>query len=104
MNNKCKAITKKGNPCKKFSIGNTGYCDSHKPQEKGYQNDCPICLENSASMLILNCSHQIHEECCSGLIRLDCPICKESVKWPENIRKQIEKNQMNKAIQLKTEK
>ena len=56
------------------------------------ERDCPICLESTEDLIVLCCTHVIHEDCAKGLIDYRCPVCRGVVTWPEHIKKDIKEN------------
>ena len=53
---------------------------------------CPVCLEATEDMIVLFCTHVIHEDCARGLIDKRCPVCRGDAIWPDSIKKDIEEN------------
>lgn len=58
-----------------------------------HNSPCPICLDEEEDMFVLNCSHAIHLECASGMIKKECPICREEMKnLPQELNRKLETN------------
>lgn len=88
---RCKGINKNSSPCKKFPLKGNEYCHFHL--KESLNDVCPICLEKEPKMYPLSCSHQLHLECCQGLMKLECPICRSQViNLPKNIVEKIKEN------------
>jgi len=59
-----------------------------------YGNDCPICLDKTDDMFVMNpCRHAIHLSCVEGMIKKECPVCRVNVEnWPENVEQNLNTN------------
>ena len=66
------------------------------PQENGYNDSCPICLEQETpeeKLHIFSCSHKAHLNCLEGMTKLECPICRAPIdNLPTKITKKITEN------------
>ena len=81
MTNQCKGITLLDRRCKRRS--NTKiYCYSHENQ-KPYNDECPVCLEDGN--IVLKCKHSICEKCYHSTMKIKavCPICRAKVDIDE---------------------
>lgn len=107
----CKGTAKRtGKQCKRSKSGGTEYCNFHCPVEPqegsnySYNLECPVCLESEGELFALNCKHLIHQECCKGLIKLECPICRiEITNLPEEVKETIKVNIDNRKRELEEE-
>lgn len=67
-------------------------------------NICPICFENTGTLLKLSCSHCIHVSCAVGLTNRQCPYCRTNVKnWPSYLKKIIDKNKEKRDREIEEE-
>ena len=71
---------------------------------ESFNNECPVCFDESEEMFILSCKHRIHEECSKGLIDTKCPICRLEVEnWPSEIQELIEENMRKRKLEIDRE-
>ena len=73
---------------------------TEKPKDsktESYENDCPICLDRTEDMFVMNpCKHAIHLSCANGMIKKECPICRVEVNnWPEEVEGKLNTNVAN---------
>lgn len=88
---KCKGKNKNGKNCGKYALKDKEYCQFHINEK--LNDNCPICLESEGDLYPLSCLHHIHLDCCEGLLKLQCPICRaEIINLPPSIVKTIEAN------------
>lgn len=90
--NYCKAITKKGNGCRKKASSEKLYCKQHEHLFK-YEKpeECPICIESSQSInQPLSCGHWICRNC---VLKWGdkCPICRSPITITKKERKIMDK-------------
>lgn len=102
---KCEGVNKNGNNCGNYASKGSKMCRFHSFIENSSFNDeCPICFESETknddsnsgnNMYILNCLHKIHEECCKGLNKLECPICRTAINnFPKSLHTIITNNEI----------
>lgn len=99
-----------GRECKNRPANGLNCCWSHRDQEENisrerdvtsFNTTCPICLDDTGSMIILSCLHRFHEKCCENLTDLNCQLCQQHViNYPPNLKKLIEKNSAARASEL----
>ncbi|WOG27564.1 RING finger and CHY zinc finger domain-containing protein [Endozoicomonas sp. 8E] len=62
------------------------YQDNHKCRKNSGHDECCICLEDAFSgCVILSCSHKVHRECGTAMIKsgiTTCPVCRRSLYNP----------------------
>lgn len=79
---KCQGTTKKNAPCKKNVKDGVSFCNWHKPNEEGPQEECPVCYEIKPSKKF-GCTHGMCVECHTswtrGKIDPSCPICRAPI-------------------------
>jgi len=86
---RCSANTKLNKKCMNM-VKNERYCYRHRNL-----SNCPICFEVVNSRK-LDCGHEMHESCMSGLNKLECPLCRKTLKnIPKHIKKIITCNIKN---------
>jgi uncharacterized Zn finger protein (UPF0148 family) len=85
---------------KKSKLGNKSFCKKHNEKYKfDKPKDCPICLEKlNDKYPLLNCGHWIHHNCVIQSGKAECPICRTSVKFTREQKKEMNK-QIMKRIQ-----
>jgi len=60
---------------------------------------CPICLEDSDPLFVGECNHPMHISCLRGMISMKCPICRQELTLPEDLRKVISDNEVQNNVE-----
>lgn len=102
---RCGGLNKNGNECGNYAIKGTQRCRFHSIVENStFNNECPICFESEEEMIVLNCFHKLHEECCKGLNKLECPMCRTPItNIPSHLKNIIVENTKKYKQEQETE-
>jgi hypothetical protein len=77
--NMCKAITKKGEQCKKKTKAD--YCKIHHKKQDVSNEICSICYSQVATNTRLDCKHAFCNTCIKAWLKINpsCPMCRQNI-------------------------
>ncbi len=69
------------------------YLKEHVYTIFSFCNNCPICLDKTDNMFTMSCLHDVHLSCVEGMIKKECPICRQKVtNWPKETLETLNEN------------